>query len=284
MEHEEIAQHFYDLVGHFIDGLRKRENLSVASMLGLQIVINDPEFRQMYENMMTNLIKLSERIDYTEGTMITNHDVESLIEQPVAWLEQEINAGFPTMYESSVVALWSAFESFNHLVLSDWIEIFPQARDNDGVRDFEKKKKLRDYESLSEDDKETYIKKAIFEYKSMPGVFQYDDIFVLFGLKGEVKTRTADLIRELEEFRHVIVHKGGKVDKKLIERNPSLRLPLGTPITISEERYVLYSHSIQDYAFELLRRIYIYLGREYEAQPHITGWKNFLREIHGTWE
>ena len=65
---------------------------------------------------------------------------------------------------------------------------------------------------------------------------------------------------ELNQVRNVLVHRGGKADRRFNDACPWLGKAVGDPVTITHAAFVKYFESVSSYTVELIARVGVRFG------------------------
>jgi len=113
---------------------------------------------------------------------------------------------------------------------------------------------LGEYETLKGNEKYEYIIDAVeFQSRSKlgKGVSQFESLLEQFDLSGKVDDDLRRHILELQQVRHVLVHRNGIVDKRLLQACPWIVPGVGKTVFIDHEIYEMYYDAVLKYAFEI---------------------------------
>jgi len=88
----------------------------------------------------------------------------------------------------------------------------------------------------------------------LPGCAKFEVLLEAVGLSGEVPPLVRRLLLEQAESRNVIVHKGGRVDARFLERCPWRKLNPGDFLPIDHKRFRLFLEATRCYLYEIYRR------------------------------
>ena len=90
--------------------------------------------------------------------------------------------------------------------------------------------------------------------RQLSGVERFDTILSKIGLNGRPPGAINEVMRELAEVRHCVVHRGRMVDQRLLDACPWLGLTVGDPLPASIERFWFYRTATYWYFINLARR------------------------------
>jgi hypothetical protein len=79
-------------------------------------------------------------------------------------------------------------------------------------------------------------------------------------------------LRELGVLRNVLVHRGGRIDRRALDQAPSLRFADGSLLRISDSAYDVYSAAVRCYAREVVYRYSRVAGSDADA-PDLAAWR-----------
>ena len=107
-----------------------------------------------------------------------------------------------------------------------------------------------------------------------PGCAKFECLLEAVGLSGRVLPSVRRLILELSESRNVVVHKGGRVDSRFLQRCPWSTLKPGDDLAIDNRTYQRFSEASRWYLFEVYRRwttiAYPLMPKDKEYTPPTT--------------
>jgi hypothetical protein len=172
------------------------------------------------------------------------------INEVANFLRDEIFTDFQFMHRIWTVMLWSILENYVGDFLVEWIKRNPEIMKTELFR----KLRIRrgEYESLQGDEEYEYIVDRIeLQSKRGQGIGRFEGLLEQFGLSGKVDEKLERGILELQQVRHVLVHRNGIVDKRLIEKCPWVASKTGEIIYIDSEKYNMYSDAVANYAIEI---------------------------------
>lgn len=86
------------------------------------------------------------------------------------------------------------------------------------------------------------------------GIERFDAVLELIGLGGSAPSTINEILTELSELRHCVVHRGGLIDRRFLEACPWIGLKAGSLLPTSLKRYWFYRNATYWYVLELVRR------------------------------
>jgi hypothetical protein len=243
----------YEKYSAFLSELQELNWLMTGCQIGLGETINpmlhSKKFLEMQRgqniNMPDTFVPLLKKMgfDSKESKEMAN------------FLRKEFVAGFQFMYRIWTVMLWSILENYIRDFLVEWIKRNPDMMKTEVVQ----KLSIRfgEYEALLGDEKYEYIVDMVESQSKLGiGVARFEVILGQFGLSGKVNEKLKKNILELQQVRHVLVHRNGIVDKRLAERCPWIVPNPGKTIFIDSEIYQMYFEAVANYAVEVGDRAY----------------------------
>jgi hypothetical protein len=237
-----------------LEELEKLDWLMSGLQIGL-IEISDPiqHFKKTFE-------KMGQKIDEPDKfvPLLKKKGFDTKNSKEIAkFLRGEVVTKFPFMYRIWTVMLWSILENYVRNFLIEWIKQNPDAMRSESIQKIQIR--LGEYEALLDDEKYEYVLEMIeFQSKSKLGlgIGRFEPILEQFGLSGKVDDETKKSILELQQVRHVLVHRNGIVDKRLAETCPWVVPEPGKTIFIDSEIYDMYFNAVMNYANKIAERAY----------------------------
>jgi len=168
----------------------------------------------------------------------------------------QVNDEFSLFHDHFTVALWSSLGALVRSFAAAWLANWPGAWKSEALRKL--KVRLGDYESLDPDERCLWVIDLLDQETSGPlkqDVSRFENLLESFNLNGSVSEDCRKTLFELSQVRHVIVHRRGKADRKLIGACPWLNLKAGDKIKISPEMWRAYAREAFVYAQHLIRRV-----------------------------
>lgn len=114
------------------------------------------------------------------------------------------------------------------------------------------------FRSLSEEEQWDYLydqyEKAVGAGLKT-GVKRFESLLEPLGFSGPRSEAVDDVIYELAQVRHLLLHKGGVVDKKFAEACPWYASQLGRKLVVTPELFDNYNNAVMEYISILMKRI-----------------------------
>jgi hypothetical protein len=175
--------------------------------------------------------------------------------------QREVDSDFPVLHEQAIVALWSALEALVRSFAAAWLANWPGAWQKDAVKKL--RVRLGEYEALDPPDRCLWAVDLLDQETSGPlkaGLGRFEGLLETFQLNGPVAEECRKRLFELSQVRHVVVHRRGKADRKLVNACPWLQLKPGDQIKISHEMWRQYNGAVGEYVLELIQRVRVAFG------------------------
>ncbi len=193
--------------------------------------------------------------------------------------EAEKERGYPLLHAHSLVGLWATFEA----TVEDLLVVFLMNDPNILQQDEFAKIRipLRDFELLEKEERIRFLLAEFERNQSLSrkhGADRFEVLLEPFGLSGALEAGIKKDIREMHHIRNVLVHRGGKADRRIIEGCPWLGFSLGQGITVTPEAMSRYEQSLMKYAIEIICRCRRKLGYSFRPgekdgeSPEGNGW------------
>lgn len=142
---------------------------------------------------------------------------------------------------------------------------------------------LAEFIEASEEERLEYFAAAIAQETRVSlkeSVARYETLLQSVGLAGELHNVAKRVLFELLQVRNVIVHRAGRVDKRLLLACPWLSVRRGELLLIQERMFIRYRTAVGYYLLEILRRWANRDGRTFEQESaFIELWSHALREL-----
>jgi hypothetical protein len=170
--------------------------------------------------------------------------------------QREVDHGFPALHAQALVRLWGGIEDFIRSYVAVWLENDTEALLIDEVRKL--RVELGDYLGRSGREQYEYVADLLehdLKASQRRGADRFECVLRPFGLSGEVDPEVAKSLYELQQLRHVIVHRSGVADRKLAEACPWLSLSAGDKVSIDHRHYAGLNGAVIEYVTELIHRV-----------------------------
>lgn len=169
---------------------------------------------------------------------------------------REVEQDFPLLHANALVGAWGALEaSVEDLAVA-------VVQNDQDVRTSEALSRVKisfvEYETLDADERVRLVVSELqrgLHGDQRLGAQAFELLLGRLGLGGPVDESVGRDIFELQQLRHVIVHRRRNVDRRLVERCPWLGLTVGAQLRISHEQYVRLVSSVAKYFLLIMARV-----------------------------
>jgi hypothetical protein len=177
-------------------------------------------------------------------------------EQEAIKAQEMLSRGLPMVHSQTLISLWATLESFIHMLVASVLSNDTNIRQNANIRKI--KIPLVDFETLDSQERSYFVIREL-EHKlaasHRKGIGCFESLLDVFELGGGLQeTYRRDLL-ELQQIRHVLVHRRGLVDRQLTDACPWLKLEINCKIDITREDIRKYFKAVNEYLSEISRRI-----------------------------
>lgn len=256
----------FEVCGQRLDELSKTYELSVS---GIGLIKTRPDaLRKLKKNVDEDLSKsrvadwskldkasLDSQLDKIAKTGEAYLNLREA-EQESAQAKDLLSKGLLLIHYQTLVLLWSILESFVHILISNILLYDQKIKENDKIRKI--KIPLGDFEALDTQELSYFIIRELehqFAASQRKGIGRFEPLLNIFGLGGGLKESYRRDLLELQQIRHVIIHRRGLVDRKLSTACPWLKLKMNSEININREGIKKYFKAVTKYCLEILKRI-----------------------------
>ncbi len=168
----------------------------------------------------------------------------------------EAKYDFPYLYGMATSRLWSIIETMVDDLIAYLLRTRPDCRESDVVRKLEGP--LVEFAGAKEEDKAKYLANLLTEQvkaRFKLGIGRFEAVLNQIRLGGPVDPDVQKTILELSQIRHVIIHRLGKADEKLVTYCPWLNLRPGQTVRITQPQFRRFYLAVFWYMLELDRRL-----------------------------
>lgn len=168
----------------------------------------------------------------------------------------EIQKGFPTLFNLSVVLMHGAFDSCLRDFLIGLLVEYEEAREIDKIQNIR-----INYKNVYKSNEKEFFRYLFSELErsiSAPnnrGVKKYLSMLEVFSIKPAINKKVEKDITELIGIRNVLVHCGGFVDSQFIQLCPWYKCELRQQIKVNEEQFTRYHNSMFSLIYEVLKSL-----------------------------
>jgi hypothetical protein len=187
----------------------------------------------------------------------------------------DLRRDFRLLHASAVVALWGALEVAIEDFLIAWLMNNPSALRIEALQ--KTKIALAEYEALDREDRmRVLLRELERSVIGKQGVGCFEPLLDTFGLSGSVVKARKQGIYELQQVRNVIVHRGGRADRRFVEACPHWKAKVGEQLKLSGKDCSRYQRAVGDYVLIVAERVAARLG--VTANPELERLRSSLRK------
>jgi hypothetical protein len=168
----------------------------------------------------------------------------------------EAKYDFPYLYGVATTRLWSIIETMVDDLIAYLLRTRPECTQADVVRKLEGP--LVEFAGAKEEERSKYLANALTEQvkaRFKLGIGRFETVLNQIGVGGPVDPDVQRTILELSQIRHVIIHRLGKADDKLVATCPWLNLRSGQTVRITQAQFRRFYLAVFWYMLELDRRL-----------------------------
>jgi hypothetical protein len=204
---------------------------------------------------MPKVIEVIARVEDKDGEPDTKVRLAHAREE-AELADKEVDQQFPLLHGLGTVALWSLLEAAVLEFVTEWFKNQPDALQTEPVSKL--RVRVGDYELSRGDERFSYLA-ALLDREVSAGVRngteRFESLLRPLGLGGPVPKGLAKDIFELGQVRNGVVHRGGRVDRKLSESCPWLDLRPEDELKVSQAMFGRYSAAATQYVVLLICRV-----------------------------
>lgn len=180
-------------------------------------------------------------------------------------LENELEFDGYFIWSLLLTWMWGATESKMNDIVHHFVYAAPSALENSAFA----KLKIGVPSLLGGKTKADIYRAILLEHRRSSGAYQergmerFQAVFRAVGLGGDVPSSVRNMLLEMSEVRHAIVHNMGRADQKLIDSVPHAagRYKLNTKMAVQREFVNSCAHAIKFYLLDIDSRVRNYFGR-----------------------
>ena len=189
-----------------------------------------------------------------------------------AFAKAEEKYDFPYLYGMAATRLWTILEAMVDDLVAYLVQTRPECREMDVIRKLEGP--LVEFASAKESDRAKYLADLLTEQvkaRFKLGIGRFEAALNQIGMGGPVDPDVQKTILEMSQIRHVIIHRLGKADGKLVTNCPWLNLRPGQKVRITQKHFRRFYLAFFWYMLELDRRLAKLLSKttsEFKTRIH----------------
>jgi hypothetical protein len=216
----------------------------------------------------TDIIRVARKVDkalHRPDRFGTSEAFEEALKEATCvetFSKSECGTGFPYLYNLAAVRLWTIMESAIDELILDIVRLRREVRQTPSLQKL--KGPLVSFMSSSPEDQAEFLVNALKEEvraSLQTGIGRFEAILSALGFGGPVHDEARRVFLELSELRHVLIHRRGRADAKLVrDRCPWLPLKVGDVVTVRGPEFHSFRLACYWYVLELNRRLTVYEG------------------------
>lgn len=181
--------------------------------------------------------------------------------------KRHMESGFAYLYELMAIKFWSILEAGIEEISVECLKRPDECKDAALLRSL--KGPLIEFSSASSDQRAEFLLselKASTRSALKIGANVFEVILEPLGMAGPVDDPANKIILELQQTRHILVHRRGVVDKRFLDACPFLSYQIGDRVVVTQESVRRFGIGVGLYNIELQRRNYVRAGVEVAAE------------------
>jgi hypothetical protein len=229
--------------------------------------------------MFPKAVEVLKRTDrLVKNGKVTQFSMEEA-QEAAQFAESERERNYPFFHAHALIGLWAGFEAAVKDLRMGFLMNDPAILQKD---EFAKIRiPLRDFELLEKEERMRFL---LDEFEKSQGIGRkhgadrFEVLLEPFGLSGVLIPEIKKDLREMHHIRNVLVHRGAKADRRVIEGCPWLGFSVGEEITVSPEVIHRYEQSLMKYTIEIICRcrrkfgLSFHPGEKDGESPEGDGW------------
>ncbi|MCP3881714.1 MAG: hypothetical protein GY701_25495 [Sulfitobacter sp.] len=224
-----------------------------------------------HRDATTVLIGSSEGLARLAGVLGKDGDHVARLEKVEEAARKESERGLPFLHGQGIVLAWAALETFVQDVVTAALVADPELLLDEKVR----RVKVSAGEFLDMGNDEERIGWLVRQMErsagseSKAGVTRFETLLAFAGLSGPFRPELRDGLYELQQYRNLIAHKGGRIDAAFLDKCPWVDEDLGAQLRIEAPKYMALLRFAVDYACRVEARV----AEKYGGSPR-RGWED----------
>lgn len=183
--------------------------------------------------------------------------------------EDHLARDFHYLHSLAVVKIWSVLESSVENIVLQCLQRPLECKDLKAISDL--RGPLVEFLNADQDERADFLfseLKVNTKSALKTGVAVFEALLEPVGMAGSHIEEVRKVILELQQTRHVIVHRRGLADKRFMDRCPWVVATVGQPLNTGRNEFVRYVQAVLLFDIEVCRRNYVRAG--IEVPPHLA--------------
>lgn len=170
--------------------------------------------------------------------------------------ESQRTSGFSYLFSLCSVRLWALIEALVDELVIECLHKPSECPDQKLLAKL--KGPLIEFRTAQPDEQAEFLAETLKQAVDAPlklGVGRFEALLAPVGIGGYVQEKVQKTLYELSQIRNVIVHKGGKADRRIVEACPWLKLERGSSVHVNEPMFKIYISCAFWYLLEIRGRL-----------------------------
>lgn len=193
--------------------------------------------------------------------------------------EAHIEQDFDYLYALAVVKIWSLLESSVENIVLQCLQRPLECKDLKTINDL--RGPLIEFLNADQNDRSEFLfseLKLATKSALKTGVAVFEALLEPVGMAGSHHDEVRKNILELQQTRHVIVHRRGFADRRFIDRCPLVGATVGQSLITGRKKFLHYARAVMLFDIELCQRNHIRASIEV-PQSLLTGRDDLLEQM-----
>lgn len=172
--------------------------------------------------------------------------------------EAHIERDFEYLYALAVVKIWSVLESSVENIVLQCLQRPFECKDLKAINDL--RGPLIEFLNADQDERAEFLfseLKSTTKSALKTGVAVFEALLEPVGMAGSHHEEVRRNILELQQTRHVIVHRRGLADRRFMDRCPWVGATVGQSLITGRKQFLRYAHAVMLFDIELCQRSHI---------------------------
>jgi hypothetical protein len=164
--------------------------------------------------------------------------------------------GFPYLYELLLIRLWCILENLIEQLATARLHHISALDQHEALAKL--KVSILDYLALDQVEKRSYLYEELCKTigtKERRGAGKYEAVLAAVGLSGPLADLPSRMLLEASVVRNLVIHKGGRVDRRSEKACPWLSTTFGSRIRLDPRSFYRYALAVRWYIQEIDRRL-----------------------------
>jgi len=171
------------------------------------------------------------------------------------WAGSQAQPGFPYLYELLLIRLWCILENLIEQLTTARLHHISALDQHEALARL--KVSILDYIALDQVEKGAYLYEELCKTigtKERRGAGKYEAVLAAVGLSGPIVDLPSRMLLEASVVRNLVIHRGGRVDRRSEKACPWLSTTFGARIRLYPRFFYRYALTVRWYIQEIDRR------------------------------